>query len=203
MCRCRVQIRMPQINPAEIQGKWRKGFALDRHVVSSEFLGYNEAGHPQFENKRSEIGELLYRLKYQNDQSAVDPLVNAAVAYLKKWNPGMNAIVPVTPSRERKVQPVVTVGAAIAEKLKVEFGDGWIKRTGKVPELKNIGHDERLRLLQSAHTVEQKKVKGRKILLLDDLFQTGATMNAITEALLKQGEAAEVYALALTRAGKV
>jgi len=194
---------MPQVSPVEIKGKWRKGFALDRHVVSSEFLGYNEAGHPQFDNKRSEIGELIYRLKYQNDQSAIDPLVEVAVAYLKEWNPGMNAVVPVTPSRERKVQPVVTIGAAIARKLDVEFGGDWISRTGKVPELKNVKHDERVRLLQGAHTVEQKKVKGRKVLLLDDLFQTGATMNAITETLLKQGEAAEVYALALTRAGKV
>jgi predicted amidophosphoribosyltransferase len=193
---------MLHINPVEIEGRWRKGYALDRHVVSSEFIGYNEAGHPQFDTKRSEIGELLYRLKYQNDQSTISPLVEAAATYLAKWNPGVNALVPVTPSRQRKVQPIITLGAAVAEKLGIEFASDWISRTGTLPELKNIGHDERIRLLQGAHTVNKNKVERRKILILDDLFQTGATLNAIAAALYDQGSAAEVYALALTRAGR-
>ena len=43
------------------------------------------------------------------------------------------------------------------------------------------------------------KVEGRKVLLFDDLFRSGATMNAITSALYDQGQAREVYALTLTR----
>ena len=35
--------------------------------------------------------------------------------------------------------------------------------------------------------------------VFDDLFRSGATMNAVTSALYDQGHARDVYALALTR----
>lgn len=50
-----------------------------------------------------------------------------------------------------------------------------------------------------AHEVERGEVQGRRILLFDDLFRSGATMNAITAALYDQGGAAEVFALTITR----
>lgn len=43
------------------------------------------------------------------------------------------------------------------------------------------------------------KVEGRKVLLFDDLFRSGATMNAVTDVLLKKGGAPKVFALTLTR----
>jgi len=39
--------------------------------------------------------------------------------------------------------------------------------------------DERLRLLEGAHTVKASVVRGQKVLLFDDLYRSGATMNAI------------------------
>ena len=50
-------------------------FAL--HIRSSEFVGYNEYGHAQFESTRTELGELLYRLKYKGDQPAIAPIAQA------------------------------------------------------------------------------------------------------------------------------
>lgn len=41
--------------------------------------------------------------------------------------------------------------------------------------------------------------RGRHVLLFDDLHRSGATMNAITEALYDDGDAAEVFALTITR----
>jgi len=48
---------MINISPKKIQGEWTSGYALDIHTLSSEFIGYNEYGHPHFDNKRSEMGE--------------------------------------------------------------------------------------------------------------------------------------------------
>lgn len=60
-------------------------------------------------------------------------------------------------------------------------------------------YDERTRLLAGAHTVDKAQVQGRKVLLFDDLYRSGATMNAITAALYDDGAAADVFALTITR----
>jgi hypothetical protein len=60
-------------------------------------------------------------------------------------------------------------------------------------------YDDRWRLLDGLHEVDRRTVEGRRILLFDDLFRSGATMNAVTSALYDQRLARDVYALALTR----
>lgn len=42
------------------------GRVLDLHSTGSEFLGH-EFGREQFDTRRTEVGELLYRPKYRND----------------------------------------------------------------------------------------------------------------------------------------
>ena len=58
--------------------------------------------------------------------------------------------------------------------------------------------ETRLCLLEDAHEVDRAVVAERRVLLFDDLFRSGATMNAITKGLRAAG-AAEVFALAITR----
>jgi predicted amidophosphoribosyltransferase len=184
----------------KIPGRWREGYALDVHIVSSTFLGHDEYGHAQFDNKHSEIGELLYRLKYKSDQSVVPELVEAAAAFVARWKPGADAIVPVPPSRARKVQPVMILGEATAQRLGLDFARDWIKRVRDVRQLKNVyDYDERIRLLKDSYAVEKSKAQGRRILLFDDLYRSGATLNEITATLYDRGGAADVFALAITR----
>jgi predicted amidophosphoribosyltransferase len=58
---------------------------------------------------------------------------------------------------------------------------------------------ERWHLLDGLHEVDPARVEGRRVLLFDDLFRSGATLNAVTAALYDQGHAAVVCALVLTR----
>jgi competence protein ComFC len=184
----------------QIPGRWRQGFVLDYHTVSSTYLGDDAFGHPMFDTKRSDIGELLYRLKYRSDVSVLDDLTSAAVRFVRSWNPGATVIIPVPPSRSsRPQQPVYVLAEALSNHLgiPVEYAVTRIKET---PELKDVyGYDARLRLLEGAHEIAAPAVRGQKVLLVDDLFRSGATMNAITSALYDQGGATDVYALALTR----
>jgi predicted amidophosphoribosyltransferase len=62
-----------------------------------------------------------------------------------------------------------------------------------------LDYTERASLLKDLHHVERQQAEGKRILLFDDLFRSGATMNSVAEALRKQGKAAEVFALAITR----
>ena len=56
-----------------------------------------------------------------------------------------------------------------------------------------------MQLLESAYKVDAVRLQGKSVLLLDDLYRSGATLNALTAAVYAQGGAANVYVLALTR----
>lgn len=191
---------MVNTRPMQIPGRWRAGYVLDYHTLSSTYLGDDEYGHPKFDTKRSEVGELLYRLKYRSDKSVLNELVEVAEGFVREWNPGVTILVPVPPSRVRAEQPVRLIAERLGASIGISVDLNGVTRVKEIPELKNVyAYDERLRLLNGAHKVEASVVKGQKILLFDDLYRSGATMNAITAALYDEGTAAEVHALALTR----
>ena len=72
-----------ELHPRKIRGKWVEGYVLDLHTVSSTFAGYDEYEHPEFNTIRSELGELLYKLKYKADAAAVESIAAAAVGFLR------------------------------------------------------------------------------------------------------------------------
>ncbi|MFZ2419094.1 MAG: hypothetical protein WAW22_11340 [Smithellaceae bacterium] len=191
---------MTKIKPMRIPGRWREGYVLDLHTVSSTYLGYDEYGHEIFETVRSDVGELLFRLKYRSDTAVIDELAETLAAFLRSWNPGVSVLIPVPPSRARSQQPVYLIADALAVKINIPLAPTGVVRVKEIPELKNVySYDERLRLLEGAHRVEPSVVKGQTVLLFDDLYRSGATMNAITAALYDEGEVTDVYALAVTR----
>jgi competence protein ComFC len=57
---------------------------------------------------------------------------------------------------------------------------------------------ERIKLLEGAFQVDADAVRGKRILLVDDLYRSGATATVIAQALLSGG-AATVHMLAMTK----
>ena len=121
---------MTTVRPMRLPGRWRYGFALDYHAVSSTYLGDDEYGHPMFDTKRSDLGELLYRLKYRSDASVLDEVVQVAARFYRSWNPGATVIVPVPPSRSsRPQQPVSMIAAALGGQLSIAVEQNAITRS--------------------------------------------------------------------------
>jgi predicted amidophosphoribosyltransferase len=190
---------MAKFQPRQIKGRWQHGYALDVHTLSSIPIGYNEFGHLQFDTTRPEVGELLFRLKNRGDTSTVDEIVAASVSYLRTWQPPIEILVPVPPSRFRITQPVMLIAKGISDLLPIPLVE-CITKTRDAPQLKNIFDlDERLKALDGLHAVDAAVTQGRKVLLFDDLYRSGATMNAITTTLYDQGKAAGVFVLTITR----
>jgi predicted amidophosphoribosyltransferase len=153
----------------------------------------------QFDTTRSEVGELLYKLKNRADISAVPQLVADAVSFLKSWKLAIDMIVPVPPSSARAVQPVILLAQGISAQLSVPLVHA-VTKTRETPQLKNIFDlDARLAALKGVHAADPAVMQGKRVLLFDDLFRSGATMNAISAVLYDQGKAAEVFALTMTR----
>lgn len=190
---------MAKINPQKIVGKWRSGMALDVHTLSSVYLGVNEHGHEMYDTKRSELGELLYRLKYRSDMTAANDIVAAASTYLKPYLGKFDLIVPVPPSGARALQPVITLAKGIGTATNLPVAE-CVMLTRSATALKGVMDPaKRKELLAGLHAVDEAQTKGKRILLFDDLFRSGSTMNAITDVLLGAGKAASVSALTITR----
>jgi len=191
---------MSEIHPKQIRGAWDDGYVLDVHTISSTLIGYNEYGHPEFDTVRSELGELVYRLKYKGDKSAVPSIVEAGVNFIRTWGIHPDVVVPVPPSKVQRVfQPVLEIAAELATSLQIELLTTSLTKAKQTDQMKDVGDfSERLEVLQSALTC-QDNLTGRQVLLLDDLFQSGATLNVCARILKQNGLADRVYALALTR----
>ena len=195
---------MIEIHPIEVTGNWSKGFALDLHTISSEFLGYDEYGHEQFDTKRSEIGELLYRLKYRQDMSVINEIVSVVVNFLRdSWKISIiiDSILPVPPSNvARKLQPVMEIAKGISSKLRIPLLTDALVKTEETPQLKNVyDYEERLKLLNNKFSASASLTAGKNVLLFDDLYRSGATLSAITSVLFHQGKVKKVYVLSLTK----
>jgi competence protein ComFC len=191
-----------EIHPRKIRGRWTDGYALDLHTTGSTFLGYDGNGHPQFDTTRSELGELLYELKYGGSAAVTGSIAEAAADFLvNQWKIEVDLIVSVPPSNtERRGQPVLEVAREISVRTKIELCSLCIEKIRQTPQLKNVyDYKERTTALEGAFRVDAEKTSGKRILLFDDLFRSGATMNAITEHLIEEGKAETVYALTLTQ----
>ena len=91
----------------------------------------------QFDTKRSEVGELLYKLKFNRDETAVPEITEALETFVKSWNPNVDLIVPVPPTSERALQPVIVLAKALSQRLGIAVVD-CIKRIRETPQLKNV-----------------------------------------------------------------
>jgi len=194
---------MATIRPTELKGNWVKGFALDVHTVSSDFLGDDQYGHPHFDTKRSPLGELLYRLKFKSDKSVLDEITTTVVDFLTTtWNitSRLQFLVPVPPSNlDRAFQPVIEIAIKMSAELGLPLSLDSLVKTSETPELKDIDdHDKRKSILEKVFKIKNICVKGNNILLFDDLYRSGATLNVATKVLYNVG-VNNVYVLTLTR----
>jgi predicted amidophosphoribosyltransferase len=190
-----------KINPMRLPGAWQGGYALDLHTISSTFLGTDSFGHDVFDTKRSEIGELLYRLKYGQDRTALASIAETVTEFLRGWNPGVDALVPVPPSKTtRRFQPVLEIARAVCERVGIPLCDQCINKTKGTGELKDVFEfDKRAAALKGAFAVDRSLTEGKRLLLFDDLYRSGATVTEISHSLTSDGRAAAVFLLTLTR----
>jgi competence protein ComFC len=190
---------MAAVNVQRIDGNWTAGRALDLHTTASTYLGDDQDGKPQFENIYSELGALLHRLKYEGDQSAAPEIIATAANWLSSRARRFNLIIPVPASTPRAIQPVTVMAEGVGAAIDLPV-ISCVDTTRPTTQLKAITDpDERKKALSGLHTVNSLHTSGKNILLFDDLFRSGSTLNAITNVLMRQGRAKEVCVLTITR----
>jgi competence protein ComFC len=185
-----------EIHPERIEGPWIAGFVLDRHVVSSRPVGY-VGEHMQFETTRSPLGELVYQLKYRNGEA--DDIIDTAAAFAREhWADSIDCVVPPPPSLHRIKQPAVLIAEGVAKSLDVRMIPGAAVKATATQQMKNVPLHERAPLLSAAIQPGTDSVRGWRVLLIDDLWETGSTLRRVAEVLAQMG-ASEIRALVMTR----
>lgn len=161
-----------------------------------------ENGNPDL--GQTEIGEIRSRAKLYGTQlvtdehyRAADELVEKTIDFIRraKFYNKLDAIIGMPPSDPDK-EYILThyIADEISKKLKLEDLSSLVRKEYKTEGAKNLPLDEKLDAIKESISVSEK-VSKRKILLLDDLYQSGITMNYVAMLLLDQG-AYKAYGLA-------
>ena len=88
------------------------------------------------------------------------------------------------------------------EILDINFVNDLIKRTRHTITQTKLTRDERMKNLMDAFELNKKyenKIYGKRIILVDDVVTTGATMNEVIK-ILKENKCGEVLACSLAMA---
>lgn len=186
------------IQPIEIRGPWNSCYILDKHTIDSQYVGVNEYGHSVFDTRRTETGELLYQFKYRGSKEALRKLVDIAVEFWKEIKNNFDLIVPIPPSKTGRTTNEMIV-RELATIMNISMSANALIKIKDTPQIKDVdGLDEREAILRNAFAADIKQLEGKTILLVDDIYRSGATMTAATKIILEQGKAADVYAFAFT-----
>lgn len=185
-------------NIQNLKGKWKVGWALDLHTISSTPID-----DTHFDTVYTEIGELLNHLKYHQKKENIQLLADIVVDFLKTRlvTPYLSAIIPIPPSdTTRTFQPVYEIAKVVGEKLKLKVDYDYLLKIRPTSQLKSIDDpEERRKILADVFQIKDQRYSGKKVLLFDDLYRSGETMNVATQVLIDSGHVNNVYIFAITK----
>jgi competence protein ComFC len=152
---------------------------------------------------RPPLSDALVALKYRPDAAFAHVLAGWLQAKLitLAWEPEMIVPVPLgkVRKRERGYNQVELITSALAQSTKIPHGNSILKRVRNTRSQVGLDPTARFSNLEQAFFAERASVLGRRVLLVDDLLTSGATIVSCAEALFRGG-ASHVYALTIARA---
>ncbi len=182
---------------------WYRGWALDIHTTSSI-----KKPDDRFETTRPPLGEALYLLKYRDDKKQIEPIAHTVSNFVLAptnhwWFHYISAIIPVPPSKtHRPFQPVFELAEQIARLSHIECHLDYLIKNKDTDQSKNLPAEQKHQELINAFSVADNRFSNKTVLVFDDLYDTGATMNIVCDLLKKSGNASYIYILTVTKTRK-
>lgn len=152
---------------------------------------------------QGEIRQSMYRFKYSNKREYAGFYAKEAVRIYGDWirRKQIGAIVPVPMYRwkekGRGYNQAAVFALALGEKMNLPVEKRMVKRIRNTTPQKELNDVERKINLKKAFQLVPNIVKYRKILIVDDIYTTGSTIDAVAEVLLQAG-VDEIYFLCIS-----
>jgi len=152
------------------------------------------------------LKEAIGRLKYNRlpvlDRPLGQLLAGAIGNAWPGYVPDLILPVPLHPRRlrERSFNQSLLLAREIARRLQAPLAVHALKRIRHTPPQQGLKADERMKNLRHALQLD-RPLKGRSVLLVDDVMTTAATARACSERLL-EGGAGEIRVATLARAAR-
>ena len=160
-----------------------------------------------FSYKDPAIRKTVKAFKYDFIQGLAGPLGKLMAGYLEKINKEIDfkdfIIAPVPLHKikfnRRGYNQSRLVAIEVSKHLDIEIGPDLILKMRPTKDQASLKEEKRAENIKGAFVCPKpEKVSGKKIMLLDDVYTTGATMNECAR-VLKQAGAEEVSGLAIAR----
>ena len=152
------------------------------------------------------LRELIHQFKYKEMTKIGTFLGDIAGEFMQKNKLFENTdfIVPIplhsVKKRMRGFNQSEILSKAIAKKCRLTHAPDLLKRSKFTQTQTKLGRKERAKNVADAFTVNRKYViQDRNILLIDDVFTTGSTVNSISK-ILKNSMVKQVFVLTIARA---
>ena len=138
-----------------------------------------------FFEKESKAQTLIHNLKYKGKQK-VGVMLGQVLGDLLKDSPhyqDIDVIIPIPLHRKKERQRGFNQSDVFAQGLSDSMGIPWqrdvlIRTTYTSSQTKKSRKERFENVVQAFHVLQPEKIKGKHILLVDDVFTTGATLEA-------------------------
>jgi ComF family protein len=156
------------------------------------------------------LKKLVHDFKYNKMTALSKEFVESIIDFMKGYQIGihteMAVSIPMHPFRlfKREINPSEILAKNIAKKLGLCYSGNILKKTKNTLPQSNLSRIERIKNLKESFSLQKNKepaIKGKNILLVDDLFTTGSTVNECAKVLKKAG-AGYIEVITLARADK-
>lgn len=149
------------------------------------------------------LRQVVHALKYRGRRSLAAPLASLMAAYCRRHPLPADVILPVPLHRSRLRERGFNQAALLARLLSAEIdlpvGEDWLVRTRATPPQVELDASERRKNVVGAFQCRNgEAVAGCRVLLIDDVCTTGATLESCSLAL-RQAGAESVWAFTLAR----
>jgi ComF family protein len=147
------------------------------------------------------VRHAIHELKYNNLRAVVPMLAAYLHEYLVENPLPSNVLVPVPIHPKRLRERGYNQSALLTRELHLLSGhplveDSLVRTRYITPQAKAASAAERLKNISGAFACKDTRLKGKEVILVDDVSTSGATMNACAAALKSAG-ALSVWGLAL------